>query len=103
MQQADSAEHLRVELVVWEEELWANATEVSASPRAVIGSEAGMFIGDTSAGNKASVVPFIETTQVLQSQPFLGVRDTDSIFTLSAIPSAYVRIAYGVHSISPRL
>src|ERR1700679_2927451 len=75
-------------------EVWANATEVSASPRAMIRREAGMFIGDTSARHKANGVPFIENHQNPSIAASLRLRDTNSIFTLSAIPSAYVRIAY---------
>jgi hypothetical protein len=52
--------------------VWANAAEVSASPRAVIRMEAGIFIDGTSARSKASGVPFIEITEVLQSQRLCG-------------------------------
>jgi hypothetical protein len=53
--------------------VWAIATEVSASPRAAIRREAGEFIGDTSARNKASSVPFIETAKVPPIAAFVRV------------------------------
>lgn len=50
--------------------LCANATELIASPRAVIFREDEMCIGNTSTPHKASRVPFLEPTEVMQSLHF---------------------------------
>lgn len=58
--------------------LCANATELSAIPRAVSFREDGMYIGNTSIRHRASRVPFLQMTQVLQSLTFWRMIDVRS-------------------------
>src|ERR1700721_3244909 len=46
--------------------LCAKATELTASPRAVMRREDGICIGDPSARSNAGAVPFFETAKVLR-------------------------------------
>ena len=60
--------------------VWANAAEVSASPRAVIRMEAGIFIDDTSARSKASGVPFIEIDREIEAESGLPLAELFSLY-----------------------
>jgi hypothetical protein len=53
--------------------LCANATELNASPRAVIFRGDGMCIGNTSTCHRATGLPFLEATEALQSLRFDGL------------------------------
>lgn len=83
--------------------LCANATELNASPRAVIFREDGMCIGNTSARHSASRVPFLETAEVLQSPHIEGIGDFPKSLDPTAIRSLAVWIAYRAFVIAEAL